>query len=62
MMDPKRGSVMLLGEPDATLDQFEILRLIGKGAFGKVFLIQNLVNKKLYAMKCIRKDLIIEND
>ena len=57
IIDPK-SSVSILG--DATLDQFELLRLIGRGAFGKVFLIQNLVNKKLYAMKCIRNDLILE--
>ena len=49
-------------EAPATLDQFEILRLIGRGAFGKVFLTEFLKNGKLYAMKCIRKELIVEHD
>ena len=60
MMNPRRGTVLMMGKADATLDQFEILKLIGKGTFGKVFLIQNLKTGKLFAMKCIRKDLILE--
>ena len=49
-------------EEEASLDQFEILKLIGRGAFGKVFLTESLINQKLYAMKCIRKELIVEHD
>lgn len=36
--------------------------MIGKGTFGKVFLVQNKHTNKLYAMKCIRKDIIIDNE
>jgi len=36
--------------------------MIGKGTFGKVFLVEHSLNGKLYAMKCIRKDIILEND
>lgn len=32
------------------------------GTFGKVFLVQNKFNQQLYAMKCIRKDVILENE
>jgi len=39
-----------------------ILKMVGKGTFGKVFLVQNMNTKKLYAMKCIRKDIIIDNE
>ena len=46
----------------AILEDFEILKLIGVGTFGKVYLTQNILTNKLYAMKCIRKDLIIEHD
>ena len=48
--------------PNASLDQFEILKLLGKGGFGKVFLAQKKDSGSLHAMKCIRKDLIIENE
>ena len=33
---------------------------IGRGAFGKVFLAELQQNKKLYAIKSIRKDFLIE--
>ena len=46
----------------ARLQDFMILRMIGKGTFGKVFLVQNVNTKKIFAMKCIRKDIIIDNE
>jgi len=36
--------------------------MVGKGTFGKVFLVMHTGNKKIYAMKCIRKDIIIDNE
>ena len=36
--------------------------MIGKGTFGKVYMVQNQLNKQIYAMKCIRKDIIVENE
>ena len=48
--------------PEATLQQFEIRQLLGSGAFGKVYLAVHLPTGKEYAMKIIRKDLIIKND
>jgi serine/threonine protein kinase len=36
--------------------------LIGKGTFGKVFLVEHQTTGKLYAMKAIRKDAILENE
>jgi serum/glucocorticoid-regulated kinase 2 len=48
---------------NAKLDDFKILKLIGKGTFGKVFLVEQSTKPgKMYAMKCIRKDIIIENE
>jgi serum/glucocorticoid-regulated kinase 2 len=48
--------------PDICLDDFEILKLLGKGAFGKVLLCQKKDNQKLYAIKVLKKKEIIEND
>jgi serine/threonine protein kinase len=36
--------------------------MIGKGTFGKVFLVENTKDNNIYAMKCIRKDIIIDNE
>ena len=35
---------------------FEILKLIGKGTYGKVFLVRKKSNSKLYAMKRLKKE------
>lgn len=47
-------------EDPTSLEDFEILKVIDKGSFGKVFLVRNTRNEKLYAMKRIRKDILIE--
>lgn len=34
---------------------FQLLRVVGQGAFGKVFQVQHKITKKVYAMKVMRK-------
>ena len=41
-------------------DQFEFLRLLGQGGYAKVFLVRKKATGKLFAMKVMRKDFIIE--
>lgn len=36
--------------------------MVGKGTFGKVYLVQQKETNNLFAMKCIRKDIIIDNE
>jgi serum/glucocorticoid-regulated kinase 2 len=48
------------GEEDCKLEDLIIRRVIGKGAFGKVFMVENKNNNKYYAMKTLRKDMIID--
>ena len=45
-----------------TMDDFKLLMVIGRGTFGKVFLAQLHGKDKLYAIKSIRKDIMIEKD
>lgn len=40
-------------------DDFEKLKLIGKGSFGEVFLVKNKINNQFYAMKILDKKTII---
>lgn len=41
---------------------FECISIIGRGTFGKVYLVKNLKNGKYYAMKSIRKDIVVEHE
>lgn len=47
---------------EASLEDFELISIIGHGTFGKVYLVRQRRNKKLFAMKCIRKDIAIEHE
>ena len=46
----------------SNLDDFEIKSVIGKGSFGKVFLVEKRNTGKIYAMKSLKKSVIIEYD
>jgi hypothetical protein len=45
-----------------TIDDYKMIKLIGKGGFGKVFLAEHKDTKEYHAVKCMRKDQILEYD
>ena len=47
---------------NAKLEDFQMMRIVGKGTFGKVFQVMHKKTQKIYAMKCIRKDVVLENE
>lgn len=47
-------------QQDVELDHFYLLRVIGKGAFGKVRLVQHKGTGQQYALKCISKSRCVE--
>ena len=64
-----RGSVLVskndegaavVGTREPSLTDFKMIIVLGKGTFGKVFLSEFSFNKQLYAIKVIRKDVLIE--
>ena len=61
----EQDSSCLIGKPGTkgeriTLEDFEIRKVIDKGSFGKVFLVSCPKMGKMYAMKRINKDLLLQ--
>ena len=59
-----RNSVLVFShkqdDEKVTLKDFEIMGVIGRGTFGKVFLGKLKTNEVLYAIKSLRKDVLVE--
>jgi len=68
--DKVKGSVELVveytamdrGENRLSVDNFDLLKVLGKGSFGKVMLVQKKDTGCLYAMKTLNKEVIIARD
>ena len=44
------------------LEDFKVLKVIGRGSFGKVCLVEYLPRNEIYAMKSLKKDILIEQE
>ena len=49
------------GKKLISLSDFDIMKLIGKGSFAKVYLVRNRFNNKIYSMKKLNKPFIKKN-
>jgi len=49
-------------ESEARLDSFKMIEVIGKGSFGKVFLVKEIKTDNMFALKVLRKDNIIKRN
>ena len=59
-----RKSVLIASrkKEEVKLEDFKLITVLGRGTFGKVYLAELRQNKQLYAIKSIRKDVLIEFD
>eukprot|EP00826_Nyctotherus_ovalis_P049562 TRINITY_DN6004_c0_g1_i11.p1 TRINITY_DN6004_c0_g1~~TRINITY_DN6004_c0_g1_i11.p1 ORF type:complete len:343 (-),score=114.84 TRINITY_DN6004_c0_g1_i11:59-1087(-) len=49
-------------EKKVLLNDFKIIKIVGKGNYGRVFLVEMISTGKVYAMKELRKDVLIDTD
>mmetsp|Transcript_11615 Transcript_11615/g.23953 ORF Transcript_11615/g.23953 Transcript_11615/m.23953 type:complete len:658 (+) Transcript_11615:124-2097(+) len=58
------GSSFHQVKPDSPprLDAFKMIKVIGKGSFGKVFLVKEIKTSKMFALKVLKKDNIIKRN
>ncbi|EDR26281.1 cAMP-dependent protein kinase, gamma-catalytic subunit, putative, partial [Entamoeba dispar SAW760] len=48
------------GKKKVTQDDFELLKVIGRGSFGKVMMVRKKDDGRIFAMKILRKDIVKE--
>lgn len=47
---------------EVRLEDFLILKVLGRGSFGKVCLVEYTATKEIFAMKSLKKDILIDQD
>ena len=45
-----------------SIEDFTILKVIGRGSFGKVYLVRHKSDEKIYAMKTLKKDVVLRKN
>ena len=45
-----------------TVDDFSLLKVVGRGSFGKVYMAKKKDDGQIYAMKTLKKDFMIRNN
>jgi serine/threonine protein kinase len=57
-----RLSFLVTAQQKVTPDDFQLLQVVGRGNFGKVMQVRKKDTGRIYAMKVLRKDAVVQND
>ncbi|XVF65963.1 hypothetical protein PTKIN_Ptkin09bG0293000 [Pterospermum kingtungense] len=60
--DDKKKSLENVNGGSIGIEDFEVLKVVGQGAFGKVYQVRKKGTPEIYAMKVMRKDKIMEKN
>ena len=55
VLDKKAGKAI-------SIDHFDLIRVIGRGSYAKVLMVELKETKRLYAMKVIKKELVTDDE
>ena len=53
---------LLYSSSDVGIEHFKIIKVIGRGSFGKVYLVQKRDSGEYFAMKTLKKDVILRRN
>lgn len=59
-LDIKNSFILSSKGPKTQLSYYKILKLIGKGSFGKVYMASQVLTNRVVAIKCLEKKLVKE--
>lgn len=57
-----RGTTNVITESQISMDDFTILKVIGRGSYAKVLMVELKSTKQIYAMKVIKKALVMDEE
>ncbi len=52
----------MISESQISLEDFSILKVIGRGSYAKVLMVELKSTKQIYAMKVIKKALVMDEE
>ena len=62
LADSQNASALDHASRNMKIDDFQLLKVVGRGSFGKVYLAKKKDTKKIYAVKTLKKDFIIRTN
>jgi len=58
----KHEGTTVISESQISLDDFTVLKVIGRGSYAKVLMVELKKTKRIYAMKVIKKELVMDEE